>query len=58
MSRDQLNTSAVAIAQRSLELWNDNTHAPSKMGNRVTDDFTLENRRSGGVNFGTIDASG
>lgn len=57
MSHDQLSNPAVAIAQRSLKLWNDNTHAPTNTSGGVTDDFTLEDRRSGGVNFGTIDAS-
>ena len=56
---DESPTNAmVEFARRRNDYWNACAEAPAALDHFITDDWTMDDRRSGGASFGRIDASG
>jgi hypothetical protein len=55
---EALTNAAVKWIQRMHDFVNSLDQPPMDRAMHMTDDFTYEDRRSGGMNFGRVDASG
>ena len=58
MSNEPLTNAAVAFIRSRNHFYNSCVEAPTAADHPLTEDFTMDDRRSGGINYGLIDASG
>ena len=58
MSGEALTNAMVEFARRRNEFLNSCSERPTSLDHFITDDWTMTDQRSGGVNFGQMDASG